>query len=273
MISSGIPTVAYRGGWTPVNVFILLLAGIVPVQCQQAVEVWAVSGGVRVNPITGLLFEARPDIHKDYPSNDPRRGNSVWNPETRTVSLRAARNEFVAFQVIVETTSNLTNADVHFAALKGPSGASIDRLNIALFKEWYVNVRNATTGYEKTSLGPGWYPDALMPERRVDLFTGLPFSIPDVYNNIPGQKNQGVWVDVFVPYDRKAAPPGRYSGNVVVSWKGRSDVIKIALDVWVLRCRRKAICPAISGMARCAICRRPRSLLTISWRGSTVSLC
>ncbi len=63
-----------------------------------AVRLWAVSDGVRVNPVTGQVFEARPDIHKDYPAGDFRATNSVWNAPAKTVSLKAARNEFVAFQ-------------------------------------------------------------------------------------------------------------------------------------------------------------------------------
>ncbi len=202
--------------------FVILLGSFSNARGQET-RVWAVGDGVRVDPVTGALFEARPDIHKDYPTGDPRRANSVWNPQTKSVSLKAARNEFVAFQVILETGSQLHDANVRVSALKGPAGALIDRPNIAVFKEWYVHVRNATTGYEKTSLGPGWYADALMPERHVELFTGFPFSIPDVYNNIPGQKNHGIWIDIFVPYGRKAAPPGRYTGEIAVSWKGGSE--------------------------------------------------
>lgn len=198
----------------------------------QGPQVWAVGDGVRVNPVTGALFEARRDIHKDYPAGDPRSANPIWSPQTRTVSLRSARNEFFAFQVIVESDSPLKKVDARVSSLKGPAGAVIDKPHIALFKEWYVNVRSVSTGYEGTSLGPGWYPDALMPERRVDLFPGFPFSIPDVYNNIPGQKNQGLWIDVYVPYDRKAAPPGRYTGEVVVSWEGGGQAVQVALDVW-----------------------------------------
>jgi len=198
----------------------------------QGPRVWAVGDGVRVNPVTGALFEARRDIHKDYPARDPRSANQIWSPQTRTVSLRSARNEFVAFQVIVESDSPLKKVDARVSSLKGPAGAVIDKPHVALFKEWYVNVRRVTTGYEGTSLGTGWYPDALMPERRVELFPGFPFSIPDVYNNIPGQKNQGLWIDVYVPYDRRAAPPGRYSGEVAVSWEGGGQTVQVALDVW-----------------------------------------
>ena len=185
-----------------------------------AVRLWAVSDGVRVNPVTGKVFEERQDIHKDYPAGDFRAANSVWNAKAKTVSLKAARNEFVSFQAIVETAEPLRDVNVHFPGLAGPNGVRIDGNYAALFKEWYVQVRHATTGYERSSLGPGWYPDALLPQRRSHLESGLPFSIPDLYNNIPDQKNQALWIDLFVPDDRKAAPPGHYTGDIEVTWKG-----------------------------------------------------
>jgi hypothetical protein len=50
-----------------------------------------------------------------------------------------------------------------------------------------------------------------MPQRHTELFSSFPFSIPDLYNDIPGQKNQTLWIDLFVPSERTAAPPGRYT--------------------------------------------------------------
>jgi hypothetical protein len=196
------------------------------------VSLWAVSDGVRVNPVTGQIYEQRPDIQKDYPGSDFRVSNLVWNARSKTVSLKAARNEFVAFQVIVEAPKFATNVNVTFNGLSGPNGARIDGQYAAVFKEWYVHVRRATTGYERSSLGPGWYPDALLPQRHGHLDSGFPFSLPDLYNNIPDQKNQALWIDLFVPFDRSAAPPGRYAGDFGVSWKGGRDSIHVALDVW-----------------------------------------
>ena len=72
------------------------------------VRLWAVSDGVRVDPVDGRIFEARPDIHQDYPANDFRTGNSVWDGMSRTVSLKAARNEFAAFQVVIEAQQPIT---------------------------------------------------------------------------------------------------------------------------------------------------------------------
>jgi len=199
---------------------------------EPVVQLWAVSDGVRVNPVSGKLIEARPDVHADYPTTDPRQGSAVWEPSTRTVPIKAARNEFVAFQIVIDTDKPLEEIDVSFDVLTHPEGARIEGRNLAIFKEWYVHVRRPSTGYEETSLGAGWYPDALMPQRRSSLRPGFPFSIPDRYNNIPGQTNQAIWIDVFVPSDAAKAPPGRYSGEVQVRWKGGSDSVKIALDVW-----------------------------------------
>jgi hypothetical protein len=199
---------------------------------SPAPRIWAVSDGVRVNPVTGKVIESRPDIHKDYPAGDFRAKNLVWDASLNTVTLKAARNEFTAFQAIIESDRLMEDVDVAVTPLKHESGAGIGGRFVAVFKEWYVQVRRPSTGYERTSLGPDWYPDALMPARRANLNSGFPFSIPDLYNNIPGQKNHAIWFDIYVPYDRAQAPPGRYAGEVRISWKGGRQVLPVTLDVW-----------------------------------------
>lgn len=193
---------------------------------------WAVSEGVRVNPLTGQVLEARRDIHTDYPPDEFRSHNLVWDSKMQTVSLQSARNEFTAFQAIIETDQPVDEVDAHLTALRHAGGAEIGRRNVAVFKEWYVRVRRPSTGYERSSLGAGWYPDALLPVRPANLNTGFPFSIPDLYNDIPGQRNQAVWVDVFVPNERSAAPPGQYRGEMQITWKGGAAKIKLQLEVW-----------------------------------------
>jgi hypothetical protein len=190
---------------------------------DNGVRVWAAGDWTRISPVSGRLLEGKADA---------RTRSTVWDASTRTVSLKSARNEFIAFQVVVEADGPRDGIDVQFEALAHPSGARLTGRNVALFKEWYTQVRRPSTGYEKTSIGPDWYPDALMPYRKSGLNSGFPFSIPDLHNNIPDQRNHAVWVDIFVPFDRAAAPPGRYAGNLKVSWKGGSDTLKVVLDVW-----------------------------------------
>jgi hypothetical protein len=143
---------------------------------NRGLRLWAVSDGVRVDPVESRIFEARPDIHKDYPANDFRKANSVWDATSRIVSLKAARNEFVAFQVVVETEEPVTDVNLRFDGVTGPGGVRIGGKYAAAFKEWYVHVRQPTTGHERSSLGPDCYPDALMPQRHTELFSSFPFA-------------------------------------------------------------------------------------------------
>jgi len=197
---------------------------------QAAVSVWATGDCVRVNPETGRYLEDRPDIHADYPSGDYRKSNAIWDAAERRVTLHAARNEFVSFQVVVESDKPVSGVDVRLGSLRGPKGSVISGKNMTLFKAWYLHVTQSSSGYSKLSLGPAWYPDALLPapeEKRIQ------FDVPDKNNGIgPGQRNQSLWIDVYVPRDRDAAPPGEYRGDLVVAWPGGRTVINIDLLVW-----------------------------------------
>ncbi len=197
---------------------------------ETSIRVWATGDGVRVNPETGRYFEDRADIHDDYPTGDYRSRNAVWDAAAGRVTLHAARNEFVSFQLIVEGPKGASGHVVRFERLTGPGGARIAAANVALFKAWYVHVLRHSAGYQDLSLGPGWYPDALLPAPAGE---GLSFRIPDPRNAIgPAQRNQAVWVDVYVPRDRKAAPPGAYRGRLVVDSAGKRHEIRVELNVW-----------------------------------------
>jgi hypothetical protein len=213
------------------NRLLCLLALAAAGFCRADVKLWAVSDGVRVDPVSGRVLEARRDIHDDYPSGDFRAANLVWDATRRAIRLTAARNEFTAAQLIIETTRPLADVDVHVTPLRGPGGAELTGRNVTLLKEWYIPVRRASTGYEKSSLGAAWYPDALLPFRQNKLGPAVPFAIPDLYNNIAGQRNQGIWLDIFVPQERAAAPPGEYRGEITVNWQGGRQSIALAVEV------------------------------------------
>ena len=197
---------------------------------SASVRVWVADDGVRVNPETGRYFEDRPDIHADYPTGGYQQSNAVWSSKDRRVTLRAARNEFVSFQIIVEAGGGAEGIKVSFDSLLGPGGAKIDGPNVALFKAWCAHVTKASTGYEDTSLGAGWYPDALIPSHEPGRVS---FNIPDKFNAIgAGQRNQTVWVDVYVPRDAADAPPGDYEGVVTVDFPDGRTEIAVTLKVW-----------------------------------------
>ena len=180
-------------------------------QSESTIQVWATGDGVRVNPESGRYFEDRRDVHADYPGGDYRSRNTVWDAAKRRATLHAARNELVAFQVVVESQGPAKDTRVELDRLRGPNGATISGRHVALSKAWYVPVEQVSSGYEKLSLGPGWYPDALVPA--ADGHT-LSLEIPDANNAVgPGQRNQSVWVDVYVPRDRAKAARQKRSGR------------------------------------------------------------
>ena len=214
--------------WTiAVGVICLAMAGC---SATTGVTVWATGDGVRVDPTTGRYFEDRTDIHADYPSGDYQQRNPVWNADGSRVALRSARNEFVAFQLVIGSDAPVGPVNVRFEELRGPDNARIVGRNIQLFRAWYLKVNRKTHGYETLSLGKGWYADALIPAPMGRL---LALDIPARENAIgPDQKNQTVWVDVFVPKRRQHAPPGKYVGELVVSWPGGAKTVTVELNVW-----------------------------------------
>jgi len=187
---------------------------------QAGVRAWAVGDSFRIDPTNGKAFEANTLVFPDAPRGNYRESNLLWDGARKRISLKAARNEIVSFQLIVERTTDapLTGVDVEVSDLIGP--VTLPKDSVELFKEWYLNVtRRSAQDY---SLGTGWYPDALIPCTR---WTGklfpksyiLPFAVPDLLNNIgPDQRNQAVWVDLYVPRDRKQAPPGSYESTITV---------------------------------------------------------
>lgn len=200
---------------------------------ETTVRIWAAGDGVRINPETGRYIEDRVDIHPDYPHGRYQQRNAVWDDSRRTVRLYAARNEFVAFQVVIEAAGPVRNIRAEFASLhetSRPRAARISGRNVALFKAWYVHVTQPSTGYDRVSLGPAWYPDALIP---VPSGEPLRFDLPDERNGIgASQGAQSVWVDICVPRDRDEAPPGKYRGDLTVTWPGGRQVIAVELTVW-----------------------------------------
>ena len=148
---------------------------------------------------------------------------------TTTVAIRAARNEYEPFQVVVRAgRDGLKGVRVEASDLRADGDHVIARANVTLFREHYVHV---TRSSPKSREGAGWYPDALIPfVSPVDglpvageRFVGSPF-------DVEADTNQPVWVDVFVP---RNTSPGEYAGTITVIATGQPPVtIPVHLTVW-----------------------------------------
>jgi hypothetical protein len=201
----------------------------------KALVVWAASDANKVHPISGNVLEEHywhRQEEKGHPYfaapsyQGPRSGtlrekSTIWDAASSRVSIRAAGNEFVSFQVIVERAEQpLKGIRVSVSDLAGPDGAMIrSDPNIETFAEHYIQVFSKAKDVWDAASYYGekfWFPDGLIPTTakgwdKVDL--------PDSRLNVDGQKVQGFWIDVYVPHKSK---PGLYTGKVTVSAENMS---------------------------------------------------
>src|SRR2546427_8077456 len=201
------------------------------------IEVWAVSDSVRIDPLHSQPFEDNQELFSDGMRRGYKQSNLIWDGPARRIMLKAARNETVAFQIVIERTGEkLSNVMVTPAELTGPNGAKIALDNVDLFREWYVHVKNPSK--ESYTLGPGWYADGLLPCLRWsgNLYPHsyvMPFDVPDPLNNVgEEQKSQALWMDIYVPESRRFAPPGRYTAPITISSDQGRTQLTLELQVW-----------------------------------------
>ena len=234
-------TLPRAGGWTWRSGWLSLvpLLGYVaatssctsPPQEQGITAVWAVDESEKV----------RAEDLDHWARSDKR--NGVWDGEQ--IHLFSARNEFVAFQLILEaagpgakgvrlTFDSLVSAT---GVIKNPGGRrdifDFRGRRIELFVESYIDVRQRSDWWLATArplpdaLHMGRIPDALVPADTKGKFdhgaSGMPF-------DIDAGSNQAVWVDIFVPPDQA---PGEYHGQVNVSEDGHPPrAVQMALQVY-----------------------------------------
>lgn len=137
--------------------------------------------------------------------------------------LKAARNEFEAFQVVLfanGAAASAVSARVE-SPLTGPGGAALPPANVVLYAERYYQVSVASNDEG----APGRWPDPLVPD--VDTYFGerrnaFPF-------DVPAGESRVLWVDVLVPVGQ---PPGDYAGSVAIDVGGvKQASVPVALHV------------------------------------------
>ncbi|MGA7236027.1 MAG: glycoside hydrolase domain-containing protein [Bryobacteraceae bacterium] len=149
------------------------------------------------------------------------------------VNLSAARGEYESFQIVTNgATKGLGNVNVTVSDLQGPAGQTIPKTNFTLYREKYMRVTSSSPNWKGSNqpLGPGWYPDALIPF--TDPETGKPITgarLEAVPFDVKAGNNQPIWVDLLVP---RNAEPGKYSGNYTVTSDQGSFTGPISLRVW-----------------------------------------
>lgn len=186
--------------------------------------VWAVHDGEKVE--------------RDARAHPARGRNAVW--DGRTVRLFGARNEIVAFQVIVEAdAAGIGRLAVSLPRLAHAAGAAIlyrppaadptDTVDrpIQIFAAHYMHVAvpsHASWVYDRGSAAApadptGWKPVQLVPEQAPR--GGLPAAVP-------GDRLQAVWVEI---YTGRGRPAGRYHGTIAIDADGVRRAVPVELEI------------------------------------------
>jgi hypothetical protein len=151
---------------------------------------------------------------------------------SREFRLEAARDEIVSFQLVVTAPiGGLTGLRLRASSFRNGSGAKTSTISTALYREHFSKVTKASPvhGHPK-SLGPGIYPDGLIPF--IDDATGKPPKPSRIRAepiDIVGGRTQPYWLDVATSKD---TPPGDYTSTIVVSSNQGGATARVLLHVW-----------------------------------------
>ena len=187
-------------------------------------RIWALDDGEKIR---------REDVTNSLAS-DPE--NALW--KEGNINIFGARNEIIAFQVIIEAEKNgaqkvnmsISDLSNGTNVIPGSDAGGADPFDyrerfVELFTEHYLEITSRTPPlwFYSPSATPsayytGWVPDCLIPFSAPSGKGGAPFSIG-------GNSNQGVWADILIPKD---APPGDYTGTLTVT---NSDTLYKAIPV------------------------------------------
>ncbi len=189
-------------------------------------RVWAVNDGEK--------------LERDARDHPLARRNSAW--DGRVIRLFGARNEIVAFQVIVEADGDgVRELSARLPALisargrityRPPAADPTDYVGrpIQIFAVRYMEVTSPshaswvyTRGSAAAPADPtGWKPVQLVPEHARKDRGGLPVAIRP-------NENQAIWIEVFIGRDRE---PGIYRGTVEIRADSRRLNVPIELEVF-----------------------------------------
>jgi MYXO-CTERM domain-containing protein len=141
---------------------------------------------------------------------------------TKSVALKAAKNEFEAFQIVMTAAGGATAVSVKLEKpFVGPGGAKIPAANVVFYREAYYDVGTASNDEG----APGLWPDPLVPD--VDSYFGekrnaFPF-------DVPAGETRAVWVDVLVPANAAA---GDYAATIEIDVGGqKTGELPVSLHV------------------------------------------
>jgi hypothetical protein len=147
----------------------------------------------KVQPVSGEMIPPQPAAYLA--------ANHLWNAKTKQLRLAAARNEFVAFQVLV----------------RGPIHGLLPELT---FEE--KTLQTAFGRYRHIASQKGPLPDPVMP-------LNGPLDLPAADETFAGQKSGSLLGEIYVPHD---ISPGDHKGTLTLRAGVQALELAVTLRVW-----------------------------------------
>lgn len=147
------------------------------------------------------------------------------------IQLHGARNEVLAFQIVLSGEGNPQEVSVTLSDLTGPEGTELlAEPNAELFLAHFVeaNPGGHTWGPPSEVLPwPALYPDALIP---FQTRCGKPRTLVETFP-VPhaDHQNQIVWFDLYLPRGQK---PGTYYGKIQIKAGSSTQSVPLQITVW-----------------------------------------
>ena len=147
--------------------------------------------------------------------------DNIFDSESGTIKISGAKNETVAFQIILQSEVDVSGVKINITDLKSSSDL-IPSNNVSTYFQWYLFSPNVTA--KMVALPKGFYPDPL-----------IPFDDPYIKNrkivtdfSVKTKKNQGIWFDIKIPANSAS---GNFLGKIEVSFNSQKEEIPIELQV------------------------------------------
>lgn len=130
--------------------------------------------------------------------------NHLWSAKEKRIRLHAARNEFVAFQVLLRGPIKDVRPKLTFA------GADGEKIQTVFGTYHHINSKK------------GLLPDPIVP------LSGA-LRVPTEGEKIAGQMSASLHVEIYVPHPVK---PGDYKGRLTLESNGQTLALDVSLRVW-----------------------------------------
>lgn len=143
-----------------------------------------------------------------------------WLDSADKIHVEGLKGDVEATQIMITAKSKIKSFDLKADDLVAQDGSKIEKTNIEVLAERYIETINPSSQSNTASMFTGWFPDALVPINSYKMRRE---------NVVEADENQGIWVNISIPTDSKA---GLYTGEFTLMLDSNSYKIPVSVYVY-----------------------------------------